>query len=152
MGWVNTLERGVGYTFIDGMANIGQIYVPTFDTGAARNPLYNDFSNVCVGSPILRSYRVNLNNDTIHATITTDPNLTLKNVWRVTALNTLNGLREVIDIPGADLSLLPPGTDLPDMGVDPMLSVVEGLEIFWRRPDTVSQGPMIVEQIRYVGK
>jgi len=150
MGWVNQLDRSVAYVLVDQYANIGQIYVPCFDTANARSALKQDFQDVMVGFPIVRNYRVALSNDTVFTPVVSDPLLSLKNIYRVTALNTTTGYRETLDLPGANLALLPAGTELANLGAEPFLSVVEGLQRFWNAPTVGVDGPMIVEQIKYV--
>lgn len=145
------LERGVAWTFTDHSGGYGQVYIPTRDHGEAIGDLETHFYNVCVGMPMPRSFRINFPGERTLTLDLTDSNQNVNIAWRVTGLNTLTGRREYLDIPCANASLLPAGTDLADLGSAPFSNLVFNIEKFWRAPTSQDPGPMIVEQVRLVG-
>ena len=152
MSWLNTLERGFGYTFVDSAAGDGQIWLPTNRTNNSRlRARGDDFNAVCVDSPVLRRRRLATPDNEDLVPVVGSVNCSVKNVWRVVAFNTLTGRTEYLFIPCADPSLLPAGTDEAQLTVAPFADLVQGLEEDWNRFDSANQGPMQISKIRYEG-
>ena len=153
MSWLNTFERGYGWTFIDPAGGVGQIYFMTARTSTSRlQDLATSFELVTVDNPIARIRRLQTDFEFDKVPAVSDVNGSVKNVWRVLATNADTGLTEVITIPCADVTLLAAGTDLANLAVEPWLTLVSRLEGSWRFPGGgAPSGPMTVHAIRYEG-
>lgn len=150
MPWVNNLRDGIAWTMLDSHSRVGQIYIPTAWI-ANENTMSGSISPLLVGQPMTNRFRINLSSIDVLTPTNTDINQSVKLVWRITAHNTSNGLRQVIDFPCANANLLPSGTNLANIGAEPFATFVADLENTWNSETSGVSGPMVVEQIKLTG-
>lgn len=153
MTWVNSFDRMFAYTVVDAQAGLSQITIPT--TRGSSTPLQDmatSIETLQVDSPLVMRRRFTIADFKDKTPVVASLNCAVQNKWRVTALNQRSGLREVILIPCADLSLLSPGTDLAPLGSPPFAAFVAELESNWRYDVSEAiTNPMVVESILYIG-
>lgn len=151
MSWVNALEEGWAAVYVDGHGLTREFYIPTQWTVGAQANLLDAIADVQIGSPLVRDTRIILNNDTPHTPDVSDLELTLRRVWRVWAVNGDTGAVESVDIPGADASLLPSGTEYAPLTTAPFDELVNRLELYWNNPsNSPNDAVMTVDRIRLV--